>query len=219
MKSCMIADVPIGVFLSGGIDSSLVTSYLAELSDVPVRTFSVKFDGYINELPYAQKVADMYRTNHTVINVSADVEKTIEEALWFYEEPFADSSFIPTYIISREARKYVKVILTGDGGDELFGGYDGYSALPKLSLLYETKGSILQYPLRLAYKIEGMAGINLDWIYKSIAGRLNDPGYYYYKSREHFNEDEKKKKLLKKNGYSSAYDIFRESLQGRHKNR
>ncbi len=97
VKSCMIADVPIGVFLSGGINSSLVTSYMAECSNMPVRTFSVGFGNYINELPYAQKVADMYKTEHTVINVSADVEKTIEEALWFYEEPFTDR---PLYLRS-----------------------------------------------------------------------------------------------------------------------
>jgi hypothetical protein len=84
VKACMIADVPIGVFLSGGIDSSLVTSYLAELSDRPVKTFSVGFGKHINELPYAKMVADRYKTDHTVLQVDPDIEGVIGDIAWYY---------------------------------------------------------------------------------------------------------------------------------------
>ncbi|WP_174589765.1 asparagine synthetase B family protein [Methanocella conradii] len=166
VRSCMVADVPIGVFLSGGIDSSLVTSYAAELSDKPVKTFSVGFGEYINELPYAKAVADMYRTDHTEIDVDARIEDIIEDVVWFYEEPFADSSAVPTYLISREARKYVKVILTGDGGDELFAGYPDCYDLPKTILLREEKNWIKRLIVRALYKAENVTGLRFDRIFR-----------------------------------------------------
>lgn len=122
----MIADVPLGVFLSGGIDSSAVTAFAAKQSSNPVKTFSVGFSDEFDERPYARLVAGKYETEHHEIFIKDQIGDVFEKAMGYYDEPFGDTSAIPTYLISKEARKQVKVILTGDGGDELFAGYDAY---------------------------------------------------------------------------------------------
>jgi asparagine synthase (glutamine-hydrolysing) len=120
------SDVPLGVFLSGGIDSSAVTAFMARNCSQPVKTFSVGFSQENDERPFARMVAERYQTEHTEIFINDRVDSVVEEVIGYFDEPFGDSSAIPTYLISREARKHVKVILTGDGGDELFAGYDAY---------------------------------------------------------------------------------------------
>lgn len=122
----LIADVPLGVFLSGGIDSSAVAAYAAMNSSGPVKTFTVGFSDDIDERPYARLVAERYHTQHCEILIHDKLEDVFDEVCKYFDEPFGDSSAIPTYMISREARKHVKVILTGDGGDELFLGYPAY---------------------------------------------------------------------------------------------
>lgn len=122
----MIADVPLGVFLSGGIDSSAVTAYMARNSDRPIETFTVGFADEIDERPYARMVAERYQTRHREIFAHDRLEDVFERVYGYFDEPFGDSSAIPTYMVSKEAREHVKVILTGDGGDELFLGYPTY---------------------------------------------------------------------------------------------
>jgi asparagine synthase (glutamine-hydrolysing) len=122
----VVSDVPIGVFLSGGIDSSAVTAFMAQRCSRPIKTFSVGFADEIDERPFARMVADRYKTDHTEIFIEDRIEDVFEKVIGYFDEPFGDSSAIPTYLISREARKHVKVILTGDGGDELFAGYNSY---------------------------------------------------------------------------------------------
>jgi asparagine synthase (glutamine-hydrolysing) len=123
----LVSDVPVGAFLSGGVDSTAVVSIMARASGQPFKTFSVGFreDRY-NELPHARQVAQAYGTEHHELLVEPSDLKVLEELLSSFDEPFADSSAIPTYLVSRLARQHVKVVLSGDGGDELFAGYDRY---------------------------------------------------------------------------------------------
>ncbi len=123
----LMSDVPLGAFLSGGVDSSIIVALMAELMDQPVKTFSIGFthEEY-NELPYARMVAERYGTDHHEFVVTPDAQAIFPELVWHYNEPFADSSAIPTYYVSKMAREYVTVVLTGDGGDENFAGYPRY---------------------------------------------------------------------------------------------
>ncbi len=121
-----VADVPLGVFLSGGIDSSAVTALLALHGKVQIKTFAVGFAGQIDERPYARLVAERYGTDHTELYVNDKIEDVILDVMQYFDEPFGDSSSIPTYMVSKAAREHVKVVLTGDGGDELFAGYSSY---------------------------------------------------------------------------------------------
>jgi asparagine synthase (glutamine-hydrolysing) len=135
----MVADVPVGAFLSGGHDSSTVVALMQQQVPRPVKTFSVGFGDYINELPYAGAVARMYGTAHHEIDLGMPpVGELLERMAEVYDEPFRDPSHIPTYLISEYARQSVKVVLTGDGADELFGGYAWY---PLMATSTEVKRS------------------------------------------------------------------------------
>jgi asparagine synthase (glutamine-hydrolysing) len=126
----MIADVPLGAFLSGGIDSSIIVGLMSRASDLPVNTYSIGYKDMplFDETRYAREVAKFHHTNHHEIKLtSKDVLNVIPEVLTCFDEPFADSSAIPQFIVSRETKKHVKVALSGDGGDELFAGYRMYS--------------------------------------------------------------------------------------------
>jgi len=127
----MVSDVPIGAFLSGGIDSSCVVGFMARHSNRPVKTYSIGFEGgaaesFYNELPFARKIAARFGTDHHEILVRPDVVALLPQLLWHMDEPVADSAFITTYLVSEFAHRDVTVILSGVGGDELFGGYRRY---------------------------------------------------------------------------------------------
>lgn len=132
VDSQMMSDVPLGVFLSGGIDSTAVVAFMREAAarrGVTVNTFSMGFDdGSYNELPYAREVATAFGTNHREGLVTPDVAGLFDELVVHMDEPFGDVSMFPTFMVSRLAREHVTVALAGDGGDELFGGYDAYEA-------------------------------------------------------------------------------------------
>ena len=130
----MVSDVPFGAFLSGGVDSSAVVGFMARQSTHPIQTYAIGFDtsggsgagSYYNELPFAEIIAKRFHTNHKEIVVRPNVVQLLPKLLWHMDEPIADSAFITTYLVSKFARQDVTVILSGVGGDELFGGYRRY---------------------------------------------------------------------------------------------
>jgi len=129
VKSQLVSDVPLGAFLSGGIDSSTIVAAMARMTGQPVKTYSIGYGGdqsYYNELPYAKIVAKAFGTDHHEIVVRPEVSALLPKLMWHMDEPTADSACLTTYLISRLARESVTVILSGVGGDELFGGYRRY---------------------------------------------------------------------------------------------
>jgi asparagine synthase (glutamine-hydrolysing) len=193
----MVSDVPIGAFLSGGIDSSAVVAFMSAHSDRPVKTYSIGFAGggaeaYYNELPYARQVADLFKTDHHEILVRPDVVSLLPRLLWHMDEPVADTAFITTYLVSEFARKDVTVILSGVGGDELFGGYRRYlgnhyqarfdrlpAGLRKAAFalgekLPSDRHSPLLNAMRLAKGFLSSAGLPLEERYRSYVEVFSD---------------------------------------------
>ena len=124
----MISDVPLGAFLSGGVDSSGVVAMMAEASETPVKTCTIGFDDEkFNEADFAKEIAEKYNTEHHEFTVHQNVAEQLEHIAGFFDEPFADPSLVPTYFVSELARKAVTVALAGDGGDEMFAGYQKYT--------------------------------------------------------------------------------------------
>jgi len=144
VKIRLMSDVPLGAFLSGGIDSSAIVAMMSRVMDRPVKTFSIAFkeDTY-NESPYAQQIANRFNTEHHVEVIEPNALELTEKLVGFLDEPFGDFSIFPTYLVSKMARKHVTVSLSGDGGDELFAGYDTYIA-NKAGRAYERLPGLLR---------------------------------------------------------------------------
>lgn len=139
----LIADVPIGSFLSGGIDSSLISAIACDLLDRPLDTYTIKFENrQYDESEYAESIAKKLKTNHHTMTITKEIfDKTIENMAWYFDEPFADPSEIPTMLVSAVAKRDITVALSGDAGDELFGGYDTYASIDRFGK-YRIAGKI-----------------------------------------------------------------------------
>jgi asparagine synthase (glutamine-hydrolysing) len=188
----LVADVPVGAFLSGGHDSSTVVALMSGSLTVPPRTFSVGFGRHLNELPYARSVAKAFATDHHEIDLGEPpVGELLETMTAVYDEPFADSSAIPTYLIARFARAHVKVVLSGDGGDELFGGYRWYNAITAAA---DRAGSRLKWlTLRAASKLlrDRNAKLLRSANAEGLAARWPDPWMQGVMSETHIRSPER----------------------------
>lgn len=146
VASQMISDVPLGAFLSGGVDSSIVVSLMQQLSNTQIKTFSIKFsEKSYDESKYARQVANYLNTDHTEFEVDWDIKDSITKIVEAFDEPFADSSAIPVYYLSKLTKENVTVALSGDGGDELFGGYSRYKGM-QLALRYNSVPHFIRFP-------------------------------------------------------------------------
>jgi asparagine synthase (glutamine-hydrolysing) len=153
----LMSEVPLGVFLSGGIDSSMVVGLMSSMTSQPVKTFSIAFeeDGY-NETIYARQVAAYFGTDHHEFVVRPNLVSVLPKLAWAYDEPFADPSMLPTYYVSNLAREHVTVALTGDGGDEIFGGYVRYARETAIQRVPTLGRTLFSYGSRLMP--DGMRG-------------------------------------------------------------
>jgi asparagine synthase (glutamine-hydrolysing) len=167
VRARMVADVPVGAFLSGGVDSSLVVSMMSEHSPHPVRTISVGFNGWDgDELPYAGEVAKKNHTEHHELIVSEDVLARLPDIVFAAGEPFADHSLVPSYFMAKRARELVTVALTGDGGDEILAGYETarLACLPQIvRLLPFAVPTGLRRELKRRSRMSGSLARRLTW--------------------------------------------------------
>ncbi len=192
----LISDVPLGALLSGGVDSSIIVALMARVTSQPVKTFSIGFEAEkFNEAEYARLVAEKFGTDHHELILDPDLEETLTFLSGMLEEPFGDSSMLPTYYVSRMARQHVTVALSGDGGDELFAGYDRY-----LVAMERRKFDRIPNWLGKVYRDQvhhhvpaGMYGKNLAWN-ASLTARdryLDDVSYLpvLHRERSLFSKD------------------------------
>ena len=223
----LVSDVPVGVFLSGGIDSSLLAALLQKQAATPINTFTIGFNAdYVNEAGYAKRVADYLGTRHTecILDVG-EAMRILPGWAKLYDEPFADQSGIPTYLVSKIAADQVKVVLSADGGDELFSGYNIYTSvirhwgkrgrIPRLlrdaiclglsATPMESLGNLLDVtPMPMALRRQ--LKLNTVWKARSIDNYLSadTAGMLYERSLSHWNPGEL-------NGLLGGYEPFRES--------
>ena len=217
----MVADVPLGAFLSGGVDSSAVVATMAGLSSTPVHTCAIGFDDpRFNESAFAQMVADRYHTDHRLEVVKGDDFDLIDTLAWLYDEPFADSSALPTYRVCQMARKHVTVALSGDGGDESLGGYRRY----RMHLGEERVRNLLPHGLRRPlFGALGQVYPKADWAPRPLRAKTTfqamamDSVQAYHHSMSHLRADQRKAlfspTFQRSLGGYSALEVFHQHAQ------
>ena len=181
----LVSEVPLGAFLSGGVDSSAVVAMMSQISGVPVKTFSIGFnEDTFNELKFARAAAKRFNTEHHEFVVTPDLVEIVDELVWHFDEPFADSSALPTFMVSKMAREFVTVVLSGDGGDELFAGYTRYATDRKRSGFEKLPRAVRQNLLKpLSERLpHGFSGKN--FLYNASLNRIDR----YIDSISHFNQ-------------------------------
>ena len=184
----LVSDVELGAFLSGGMDSSTVVATMARLSRRPVKTFSIGFtEPAYSELGYARLVAERFATEHHELVLKPDVIEIVDDLAWYLDEPLGDPSVIPTYMVSKLASEHVKVALSGDGGDELFAGYDKYLVEARERRHPLTAPVRRLLGLAAGVMPDGMRGRNL-LRHRSLAG-----GERYLDAATLFRQDDKRK--------------------------
>jgi asparagine synthase (glutamine-hydrolysing) len=187
----MISEVPLGAFLSGGVDSSAIVALMAGASQNPVVTNSISFsEASYNEADYAKQVASLFKTNHNNFHVTAEAIPIIEKLAWHYDEPFADSSAVPTYYVSKMAREKVTVSLSGDGGDENFAGYRRYYMDARENMVRNMIPELMRRPVfgflgRLYPKADYLPQIFRGKAFLSNVARDPADAYYFSVSAVH----------------------------------
>ncbi|MBI3008427.1 MAG: asparagine synthase (glutamine-hydrolyzing) [Candidatus Omnitrophica bacterium] len=186
-KLRLISDVPIGAFLSGGIDSSAVVAMMARTGAKPIKTFSIGFEvGSFNELKFARIIAKHFNTEHKEFIVKPDAIEVLPKLIWHYNEPFADSSAIPTYYVAKMTREYVTVALNGDGGDENFGGYERYVGMEITSIYDKLPRSIKAVWTNLIKTVRPVGSTKLN---RFINGLILPPEKRYLRWMSVFDEE------------------------------
>jgi asparagine synthase (glutamine-hydrolysing) len=199
----MIAEVPLGAFLSGGVDSSGVVAMMAGLSGEPVNTCSISFDDpQYNESEFAQMVADRYRTRHHVEQVGSDDFGLIDELARLYDEPYADSSAIPTYRVCQLARKHVTVALSGDGGDETFGGYRRYRLHMMEERMRASMPAAIRQPL---FGLLGRVYPKADWAPRMFRAKTTFEGMARSSVQAYFHSMSQVREPLRSQLYSPSF--------------
>ncbi|MFX0077573.1 MAG: asparagine synthetase B family protein, partial [Candidatus Hermodarchaeota archaeon] len=180
-KLRLIADVPIGAFLSGGLDSSATVATMSNFLELKnLNTFSIGFSGSYDETKYSSIIKDFFNTKHhyKFFNKN-DFEKLLNTIFYFYDEPFADHSIFPTIAVSKLASDFVKVVLTGDGGDEIFGGYDKYQAAAQIAILRKMPKLVRKLGYRLIPKSIESSISTFRYLKEGIKISLKPPEDYF----------------------------------------
>jgi asparagine synthase (glutamine-hydrolysing) len=195
VKVRLISEVPLGAFLSGGVDSSAIVGTMAKLSDQPVKTFSIGFnEDRFNELKFARVAAKHFKTDHHEFIVTPDLVEMADELAWHFDEPFADPSSLPTFMVAKMARDFVTVVLSGDGGDELFAGYTRYRVDKKRNGFANLPAFVRRSVQKVSEKLpHGAKGKN--YLYNASLDSIDR----YIDSVSHFN------KLRRKSLYSKEF--------------
>lgn len=177
----MISDVPLGAFLSGGIDSSIIVALMAQQSSQPIKTFSIGFEEEsYSEVAFARQVAERYHTDHHEFIVKPELIDVLPKLAWHYGEPFADSSALPSYYLARETRQHVTVALTGDGGDEMFCGYLRYRALWGMQFYNRLPSALRRTLATVGHRLPARSPIDWTWRIRRLldVGALEETPQY-----------------------------------------